>query len=95
MAERYSETTKPVKTQSKSSRASNTSCKSSRRTSRSSVGVAAAQARTKAEAARARATFAKRKIAIKVDKARFEANLESLHLEKEAAAATVVQKQMY
>ena len=55
--------------------------------SRSSVGVAAARARAKAEAARARVEFAEREIAIKVDKARLDANLEALHLEKEAAAA--------
>lgn len=55
------------------------------RSSRSSAGAAAARAR--AEAARAWVTFAEREIAMKVDKARLEANLEALHFEKEAAAA--------
>lgn len=59
----------------------------STRSSRSSVSAAAARARAKAEAARARVAFAEREIAIKVDKARLEANLDALHLEKEAAAA--------
>ena len=60
---------------------------SSSRTPRSSVGAAAARARARAEAARARATFAAKEIAIKVDKAWLEANLEALHMEKEAAVA--------
>ncbi len=91
MAERYPKDTTRGKMQSKSNRTYDTASKSSIRTSRSSrssVGVAAARARAKAEAARARATFAEREIAIKVDKARLEANLEALYLEKEAAAAS-------
>lgn len=91
MAERYPKDTTLGKIQSKSNRASDTSSKSSIRTSRSSrssVGVAAARARAKAEAARARVTFSEREIAIKVDSARLQANLEALHLEKEAAAAS-------
>ncbi len=82
MAERYPKDTTRGKTQSKSNRTSDTASKRSIRTSRSSrssVGVAAA---------RARATFAEKEIAIKVGKARLEANLEALHLAKEAAAAS-------
>ncbi|XP_038159402.1 uncharacterized protein LOC119795453 [Cyprinodon tularosa] len=60
---------------------------SSKRSSASSVSAAAARARAKAEAARARVLFAQREISIKVDKARLEASLEALNLEKEAAAA--------
>lgn len=67
------------------------SCKSvgssSKRSSGSSVSAAAARARAKAEAARARVAFAQREISIKVDKARLQANLDALNLEKEAAAA--------
>lgn len=67
------------------------SCKSagssSTRSSRLSVSAAAARARAKAEAARARVAFTQREISIKVDKARLEANLEALNIEKEAAAA--------
>ncbi len=91
MAEKYPKETTPEKIQSKGNKTSDASSKSSIRTSRSSrslVGVAAARARAKAEAARARVTFAEREIAIKVDTARLQANLEALHLEKEAAAAS-------
>jgi len=91
MAERYPKETASRKIQIKSNSTSDKSSKSSirsSRSSRSSVGVAAARARAKAEAARARVTFAEREIAIKVDTARLQANLEALHLEKEAAAAS-------
>ena len=48
---------------------------------------AAAVARAKAEAAKARATYGEREAAMKIDKARLEASLEALTLEKEATAA--------
>lgn len=59
----------------------------STRASKSSVAVIA---RAKAEAAKARAAYAEKMAAMKIDKAKLEANLEALTLEKEAAAAVAV-----
>ncbi|KAL2089355.1 hypothetical protein ACEWY4_014043 [Coilia grayii] len=56
----------------------------STRASRSSAAVIA---RARAKAAKVRAAFAEKEVAMKVDKAKLEANLEALSLEKEAAAA--------
>ncbi|KAJ8264163.1 hypothetical protein GJAV_G00145930 [Gymnothorax javanicus] len=53
----------------------------------SSSYTAAATARAKAEAVKARLAFAEKEITIKVEKARLEATLDKLTLEKEMAAA--------
>ncbi|XP_034768789.1 uncharacterized protein LOC117966565 isoform X2 [Acipenser ruthenus] len=70
------------------------SSKSSRRSSKSAANLAALEARAKAEAALARASYAQREIEVKVKKAqikveetRLEATLEALQQEKEAEAA--------
>lgn len=89
MDEKHLRNPSPKETLSAKDGASATSSRrsGSTRSSKSSVGVEAARARAQAEAARARATFAEKEIAIKVDRARLEACLDALHLEKEAAAA--------
>ena len=61
---------------------------SSRSTSASAVS-AAARARAKAEAACTRAAFADKEIKLKLEKARLDAELEALALQREAAAAVV------
>lgn len=58
---------------------------SSRRPNASSAGAAAARARAKAEAAKARSSFAKKEMALKVEKAQLEATTSMLSLEQEAA----------
>lgn len=70
------------------------SSKSSRRSSKSAASLAALEARAKAEAALARASYAQKEIEVKVKKAqlkveetRLEATLEALQKEKEAEAA--------
>lgn len=65
---------------------SSASC-SSKRSKASSTGAAAAMARAKAEAARARLSFAKKEMALKVEKAQLEATMDMLSLEQETAAA--------
>lgn len=59
---------------------------SSRRTKASSTGAAAAMARAKAEAAKARLPYAKKEMALKVEKAQLEATINMLSLEQETAA---------
>ncbi|KAL6481778.1 hypothetical protein MHYP_G00098580 [Metynnis hypsauchen] len=79
------------------------SSSSSQRSSKSSFSIAAARARAKAEAARLRAEYAKREIAMKVEKAqidanasiekaRIEATLSALKEECEAEAASAEAK---
>lgn len=69
-----------------------TESSASKRSSRSSVSsviLAAANARAKAEAALKRAQFAKKELEIKVEKAKLEAELDVLAKESEAEAAAV------
>lgn len=60
---------------------------SSQQTSSSTITVAAAQARAAAEAAKAKVLFSRKEAAMKVERAKLDAELEILHHEKEAAAA--------
>ncbi|XP_075707313.1 uncharacterized protein LOC142741872 [Rhinoderma darwinii] len=70
------------------SRASSVKTRSLRSgSSRTSIREAAAIARAKAEAAKAKASFTEQEIQIKLEKARLEATLEKLTVEKETAAA--------
>ncbi|KAH8009472.1 hypothetical protein HPB51_017992 [Rhipicephalus microplus] len=59
----------------------------SRRSGFSTISLAAVQARAHAEAAKARAQFGRKEAAMRLEKARIEAELEVLQHEKEAAAA--------
>ena len=84
---------KSYETRSQCSRSSKYS-KVSSRSSRSATSLAAIEARAKAEAARARASFAQKEIDVKVKKAqlkveetRLDATLEAIQQEKEAEAA--------
>jgi len=60
---------------------------SSKRSKASSTGAAAAVARAKAEAAKARLPYAKKEMALKVEKAQLEATMNMFSLEQETAAA--------
>ncbi|XP_026119086.1 uncharacterized protein LOC113098285 [Carassius auratus] len=71
-----------------STRSSKTSRRSSRASScHSSASIAVFKARAKAEAAQARAAYAKKEIELKVEQARLQATLEALQEEKEKDAA--------
>ncbi|KAH8033438.1 hypothetical protein HPB51_012891 [Rhipicephalus microplus] len=59
----------------------------SRRSGFSTISLAAVQARVHAEAVKARAQFGRKEAAMRLEKARIEAELEVLQHEKEAAAA--------
>ncbi|KAH8026870.1 hypothetical protein HPB51_026205 [Rhipicephalus microplus] len=59
----------------------------SRRSGSSTISLAAVQARAQAEAVKARAQFGRKEAAMRLEKARIEAELEVLQHEKEAAAA--------
>ncbi|KAH7940257.1 hypothetical protein HPB52_022577 [Rhipicephalus sanguineus] len=60
---------------------------SSRLTSSSAISLAAVQARAEAEAAKTRAHFGRKEAAMKLERAKVDAELEILRHEKEAAAA--------
>ncbi|KAL1478870.1 hypothetical protein MTO96_052312 [Rhipicephalus appendiculatus] len=68
---------------SASSRASSVS----QRSGSSTMSLAAAQARAQADAVKARAAFSRREPAMRLEKARIDAELQILHQEREAAAA--------
>ncbi|KAH6927646.1 hypothetical protein HPB50_006351 [Hyalomma asiaticum] len=59
----------------------------SRRSGSSTISLAAAQARAQAEAVKAKAEYGRKEAAMRLEKARIEAELEVLQHEKEAAAA--------
>ncbi|KAH8037270.1 hypothetical protein HPB51_009713 [Rhipicephalus microplus] len=59
----------------------------SQRSGSSTISLAAVQARAQAEAVKARAQFGRKEAAMRLEKARIEAELEVLQHEKEAAAA--------
>ena len=64
----------------------------SRRSTRSSISIAAAEARAKAEAARTKADYTKRQIEMKVERARLDAMLTALQEEGEAESALAAAK---
>ena len=68
------------------------SSSSSRRSLRSNVSLAAAEARAKAEAARTRADYTRRQIEMKVERARLDAMLTAMQEEGEAEAALAAAK---
>ena len=68
------------------------SSSSSRRSIRSNVSLAAAEARAKAEAARTRADYTRRQIEMKVERARLDAMLTAMQDEGEAEAALAAAK---
>ncbi|KAL0172963.1 hypothetical protein M9458_033274, partial [Cirrhinus mrigala] len=82
-SERKSETEDALETRSVVTH----STTSSKRSSRTSAGMAAAKARARAEAERTRAYYVKKETELKIEKVRMEGSLTALEHEKEAAAA--------